>query len=582
MKGHLFTGHKPRSVGLTRSYAGGSPLNKIGGRVYERNHKPITPSSSSASSTMKGGTGTLEHDDITAPPESSDDEGGTTSLLNGAVNDDSDSDKEYQMRRTADIIQTDFSNRASSNARKSRGRALIRAPGKTRTRVFLSGENSSLVDSTRSSENEKPRGPSQLEKEAEETRSRKDRLKKRKKKPVTVKYGAAPPSSRSNAPNSNPPISKDAGAEGTDTPKRTFRHHIGSSPLKTESPPKKFFKSRRLSSDLDEAETPLHSFKKIPMHSLSPSSPPRKKNKLRVLDMMDEDSPGVDGDVASQRDNLEASQKPVFRVPQLDDSYHFDDSAVPLDDEREVFSDHSDIHEIEQITIPRCPLCDQVVDRALLERHAAKGKMTINQQTTFCRLHKQQSARELAVEKGYPEIDWANFGDRCAKHQKLLRGILEGTERSHYRSIFEERVNAGKNRTLLKNKDNLTPGYYGPRGLFAMTDFILHRLAHVVRKRAVEDRLVSARSYTGFVQAVLVPELAVRLIMEDMAVAEPRAREILEETTEVGELLQEEVRDVVTARDSDDDESRSGPSGRDDETHYLEDDTDDEDELAML
>lgn len=44
-----------------------------------------------------------------------------------------------------------------------------------------------------------------------------------------------------------------------------------------------------------------------------------------------------------------------------------------------------------------------------------------------------------------------------------------------------------------------------------------------------------------YVNAVLVPELAVMLIKEDMRVAEEVARDILRKSTRLGELLNEET-----------------------------------------
>jgi hypothetical protein len=373
--------------------------------------------------------------------------------------------------------------------------------------------------------------------------------------------------------------------------------------MKTASPPKKFFKSRGQSSDFDETEPPKPSFKKIPMHNFSPNSTP-PKSKLRELSPLDEDSAKDDvsipapvgkgrrtrmGRLSKQKLSKAANhsnelgseepRRPVFKVLGLEDIDLFDDASpqdVPAisDDQQDDLSDHLDIYELQHTTIPRCPLCNQEVDRALLEKHSTKGKMNVKQQTNFCRLHKRQSAMKLGTEKGYPQIDWEKLDIRCARYQKFLQDILEGTETSHYRRIFKDKVNSGKNRTLFTNVDNLTPGYYGPRGLLAMTDFIIRKLSPVIRKRAVEDRLISARSSTGYVQAVLVPELTVRLIMEDMSVSEDRARKIMEESVEIGELLHEETRDVVISRESED-KSEQG-----DEDHELGDSTD-EDELAF-
>jgi len=370
--------------------------------------------------------------------------------------------------------------------------------------------------------------------------------------------------------------------------------------MKTGSPPKKFFKSRGQSSDFDETEPPKPSFKKIPMHNFSPNSTP-PKSKLRELSPLDEDSAKDDASMHTQGGKgqrarmgrlskrklskapnelgSKESQRPVFKVPGLEDIDPFDD-ASPQDvpaisgDQQEDLSDHLDIYELEHTTIPRCPLCNQEVDRALLQKHSTKGKMNVKQQTNFCRLHKRQSAIKLGMEKGYPQIDWEKLDIRCTTYQKFLQDILEGTGTSHYRRIFKDKVNSGKNRTLFTNIDNLTPGYYGPRGLLAMTDFIIRKLSPVIRKRAVEDRLISARSSTGYVQAVLVPELTVRLIMEDMSVSEDKARKIMEESVEIGELLHEETSDVVISKESEDE------SEQDDEDHELEDSTD-EDELAF-
>ncbi|KAI0182176.1 RTC4-like domain-containing protein [Xylaria flabelliformis] len=190
-------------------------------------------------------------------------------------------------------------------------------------------------------------------------------------------------------------------------------------------------------------------------------------------------------------------------------------------------------------------MCHQEVERELLEKYSTDGKMSVKQQTAFCRLHKRQSAAKAGTEKGYPKIDWETMDSRCSAYQDFLQNILEGTRASHYRKILKERVGSGKNRTLLTNHDNLTPGYYGPRGLQIMTEYIMGTLSDVIRRRAVEDKLISARTYTGYVQTVLVPELAVRLIMEDMSITEERARDVLKESIEIGELLHEEARDVV-------------------------------------
>jgi hypothetical protein len=52
------------------------------------------------------------------------------------------------------------------------------------------------------------------------------------------------------------------------------------------------------------------------------------------------------------------------------------------------------------------------------------------------------------------------------------------------------------------------------------------------------------------VQAVLVPELAVQLIMEDLEVYEDTARQILSDSARIGDLVNEEDDDVVKSKQS--------------------------------
>ncbi|OTB05956.1 hypothetical protein M426DRAFT_21386 [Hypoxylon sp. CI-4A] len=253
----------------------------------------------------------------------------------------------------------------------------------------------------------------------------------------------------------------------------------------------------------------------------------------------------------------EPPKKPVFKFHTLDDSDYSDDSndkaVVAINDEYSDDETGDVTVESPVAAIARCPMCREAVDEELLAKHSDRGRMNIRKQAAFCRLHKRQTALSSSSQKGYPKIEWKTLDTRLEKHHDVLKGILEGTQESHYRDVLQGNVDSGKNRTLLKTNDSLTPGYYGPRGLRVMTEYIMRSLSSTVRKRAIEDRLVSARGYTGYVQTVLVPELAVRLIMEDMDVAEEDARGIMHDSIEFGELLHEDAGDVIAGL-SDDDE----------------------------
>ncbi|KAI8635381.1 RTC4-like domain-containing protein [Xylariaceae sp. FL1651] len=565
----------PRRVGLSRHSHTGSLLSQVGGKkvhpLWSTKRQKIGPSSS-----MKIGSGTTEHDSITAPPESSDNEAENTPFKDISMNDSNDSDEDYIKRRTADIAVTKFSENISSQTSKAKGtrgksgRLSGYGNGLLDTQI---DEHPSIVGSKRSAGEDQPKGNSQRAKELEP-------LGRKQKKPHTT-YGTQQKSTRMKSSQTQNITRKGASAASAAqdgvhpvSSNRLSKYNEGLSPMESQSP-RKSFKTLEDSSEFDEADPPQPSFRQLSLPASSPSSTPRKRRlkQLSPLDQSPEIKNATRNLVAARKGRVrapqslqrkksksrkidsdpgieESSQRPVFKLPGLEDFDSFDDSgsqdatATP----RESQDDLRDLVEIEEIqypATPRCPMCHEVVDRELLDKHLQRGKMSIRKQTAFCRSHKRQSAFKSGTEKGYPDIDWGTLDSRCSAHQEALQSILEGTQPSHYRNVLKDKVDSGKNRTLLTNSDNLTPGYYGPRGLQVMTEFIMRTLSSVIRKRAVEDRLISARSYTGYVQAVLVPELTARLIMEDMSVTEEKAREILQDSIEIGELLHEEMRDVV-------------------------------------
>jgi hypothetical protein len=210
--------------------------------------------------------------------------------------------------------------------------------------------------------------------------------------------------------------------------------------------------------------------------------------------------------------------------------------------------------------LSHCPMCKRPVDPEELRKC---GEMNIRQQERFCRDHQKKDAEGEWSSKGYPEIDWDILDSRISQHYAFIRSLVNGAD-SHYRSILDETVKAGRDRTLLKSATTLTPGYYGTRGLRAISENIMHEFTPLLKKRVVRDRLMAARGVTGFVQSVLVPEVTVLLIMEDMSIMIDEARRVLKESVGIGELIHEEIRDVVVKKeDSDQEDSEAYGEGYD-------------------
>ena len=82
------------------------------------------------------------------------------------------------------------------------------------------------------------------------------------------------------------------------------------------------------------------------------------------------------------------------------------------------------------------------------------------------------------------------------------------------------------------------------------SDHIIAHLSDSLRKQAAKDKLVAASGVSGgvsgFVQAVLVPELALKLVSEDMKISDDDARDVIAESAELGDLLSPEADERVT------------------------------------
>ncbi|MCJ1373051.1 hypothetical protein MMC20_004277 [Loxospora ochrophaea] len=225
-----------------------------------------------------------------------------------------------------------------------------------------------------------------------------------------------------------------------------------------------------------------------------------------------------------------------------------------------------------------CPVCQAPIPPTLLQSffstHRPRAFTTLAQ-TRFCRYHAQNSAKHLWSSRHYPSIDWATLPSRCTTHHHpFLSDIICGRIPSFYAAQLADRTRSGRHRTLQQSMladDDDDPaqawstGYYGPRGARVMMENVMDAFAGLLRRQAAGDKLIGAAGVSGYVQAVLVPELAVRLVMEDLGIEEEeRARKVLGESWEVGELLCEEVGERIVEREEDKDEE-----GREEEEAHV-------------
>ncbi|KAI1383474.1 uncharacterized protein F4822DRAFT_420756 [Hypoxylon trugodes] len=573
-------GRGSRVVGMNKNQQP-PPLLKMVGNHNASRSRPTNKNGENSVSEKDNDIHARKSKSIDALPESSDEDEDYPRLnANDSFKDSDDSENES---RRGDIKPTIFKSTQPSTSQRSSTRRSTRETSKAGNVIKCSqdDEPSSSAGSKRSAEDPTPGADSHLTDSFGFMA-----VKKTKRTTSGATYGTKSSQPRSSqtrlsqksAPRSSAPQPAKYGANGK--LRRTAR---SPTPENAPSLPTNGFK-KPASMTPEKARSDV--FKKPPPDSSSPVRGARKPI-LRTVSLLSNESPGrpkfnkynpdgssdVEVEVkpgpqtgkttnprrsgrktrqTSPEPVKELSPKPTFKLHALDDIDYLDDDNddnLATTFESTVSGDEIGDISIESpvATTARCPMCHEAVDAELLAKYSDRGRMNIRKQTEFCRKHKRQTALNSRSQKGYPKINWDTLDTRLKAHQGFLKEILEGTRESYFREVLKENVESGKNRTLLKTDDSLTPGYYGPRGLRAMTEYIMRTLSSVVRKRAIEDRLVSARGHTAYVQVVLVPELAVRLIMEDMDVAEEDAREIMQDSIEVGELLYEDAGDVVAA-----------------------------------
>lgn len=220
-----------------------------------------------------------------------------------------------------------------------------------------------------------------------------------------------------------------------------------------------------------------------------------------------------------------------------------------------------------------CPICHEPVDQEYYWNFWKGLARTVKNQATFCHTHRKASAEVEYAAEGYPAIAWNRLSERIKKHRMALYNILADEIPSTHRARYEPLALTGKAAAVPSKRVDLTPskqrdlaalalddnavypGYYGPRGRRAITECVM-ALLHTEIKRSV-DPVVQTSGPATFVQAVLVPEVATRLIMEDVECDCDEAENIRERTFEMGVLLNEEIEDEVFVGEEDEDEGEN-------------------------
>jgi hypothetical protein len=263
-----------------------------------------------------------------------------------------------------------------------------------------------------------------------------------------------------------------------------------------------------------------------------------------------------------------------WRKDRLPDSSQ-PESSAPQDDVQNL-REYLEQHPKEAAEGSECPICRAPVESEYYWEYWAGAEKTVKNQNKFCHAHRTTSAWEEYRSEGYPDIIWEGLPQRIRKHRMELYKILNNDRPSVYRDRYEPIALTGKAAAVPSRRKDLPdhllqeleacaiddqstfPGYYGPHGRRVITETVMKILKNEIKN--CSDAVVQGSGPATFVQAVLVPETAIMLIMEDNCVDREEAEEIRERTYDIGMLLNEEIEDRVELHEQSDDENEYGVS----------------------
>ncbi|KAJ5740491.1 hypothetical protein N7493_000363 [Penicillium malachiteum] len=353
-------------------------------------------------------------------------------------------------------------------------------------------------------------------------------------------------SSRNKSSFSKTPTSS---ARSIATPEKTSqKSKLNSAKSTAKKPNGKASKKDKSSKDSDSDS----SFK-IPLdfHVASPEKP---KPKSRKLSPQFKVPPPLQNDVFPQSSIGSSRNTQSFNLD-LDIS-----SQSSLSPPRESLSEPSSDDELlddppRSPSPPRkalCPMCKAEVNPEMLREFQAQPNQRLREQQRFCTSHKKDAATVEWQAHGYPDINWSTLGERLQRYHSDIEKYLNPETPSYFRNILESAQKAGSSLRLTITSDGLevmSCGYYGGKGAHKMLDGVMGRFAVKLRRLTKDDNLAAKVGIVGYAQSVLVPELAVRLIMEDMDVSADGAREIMRESIDIGQKLNPQQDDVVVIDD---------------------------------
>ncbi|KAG9896119.1 hypothetical protein KCU94_g10992, partial [Aureobasidium melanogenum] len=206
---------------------------------------------------------------------------------------------------------------------------------------------------------------------------------------------------------------------------------------------------------------------------------------------------------------------------------------------------------------PRCPICGEKIEQEFWDKfqdEICHRRMNLRLQERFCQAHKARTADDVWQDRGYPSINWSALQSRLRAHHAHIHAILDGNYESPYYKQHAKLVSQSKGRSAGSAAASgrftgLRAGYYGTKGEKIMAENIVQTFSDELRALSKTEPLMASSGasggVSGYVHAILVPEMALGLIMEDMNCDREKARVVLADSADIGEMFNAEEDEKV-------------------------------------
>ncbi|KAG2191836.1 hypothetical protein INT47_011584 [Mucor saturninus] len=161
----------------------------------------------------------------------------------------------------------------------------------------------------------------------------------------------------------------------------------------------------------------------------------------------------------------------------------------------------------------------------------------------FCKSHKIQQFLPTINKYNCLSVDFESLKRRA--FELVNSGLVQKLVSGDIKSIFKSKADQDNFGTQAKlkhfvyferNKKQIMPGYYGPKGFEAIGHAALRQFNHDEYNDSEVKKSTSFRHH-DFLTIIVIPEIACRIIAEDQGVSLEDAAKIMIETYEIGSLL---------------------------------------------